>query len=212
MKILHLGSVPLCLTALCLISCEPDDDRTEILYQTTINVLENQTLPYMLDEGDRIAGFYLGFDLNDRPLNQSASYTLSEQRLNGAGSEFGICNDGEKYNFGIGSTLLNFIQVIGDTGAEDVSDDGDCGCDTRINVIEFYGLDVLFESGDHIAFSPSRLEGNTLMCPNIPAGHLINGDRDFGGPVKVDASITLRVSEDRRALLADITYHVVEDN
>lgn len=44
------------------ISCEEDIDRTEILYVTTINVLESQTLPYTLDEGQRIAGFYLGFD------------------------------------------------------------------------------------------------------------------------------------------------------
>jgi hypothetical protein len=207
-KTIYAVTLSLCFTAFS--ACEDDPDRTEILYQTTINVLENQTLPYTLAEGDRIAGFYLGFDLNNRPLNQSVTFELTERRLDGAGGEAIVCNDGEKFSFGAGSTLLNFMEVIGDTGGEDISEDGDCHCDTRIHAIEFNGLDVEFETGPGIAFSPSRLEGNSLMCPNIAAGHLINGDREFGGPVNVTASITLRVSDDRRALLADIMYHVIE--
>ena len=131
-------------------------------------------------------------------------------RLNGAGFEAIVCNDGEKFGFGTGSTLLNFMEVIGDTGGDDVSEDTDCHCDTRIHAIEFNGLAVEFETGPGIQFSPSRLEGNSLMCPNIPAGHLIRGDKEFGGPVNVSASITLRVADDRRALLADITYRVIE--
>lgn len=203
-------AAPLLLGFIAFSACEDDPDRTEILYQTTINVLENQTLPYTLAEGDRIEGFYLGYDLTNRPLNQSVTFELTERRLVGAGGEAIVCNDGEKYSFGTGSTLLNFIEVIGDTGGDDVSDDADCHCDTRIHAIEFNGLDVEFENSIGTSFSPSRLEGNSLMCPNIPGGHLINGDREFGGPVNVSATVTLRVSDDRRALLADITYHVIE--
>lgn len=210
MKNLTLSSVLFCLATICLVSCEDDDDRTEILYEATINVLENQTLPFNVPDGDNISGFYLGTDLSDRPLHQSVTYTLPEVTLNAAGAEFGICNDGEKYYYGAGSELLNTLSVIGDTGGDDVSDDGDCGCDTRIHAIEFNALEVVFGTNPSIQFSPSRLEGNSLMCPNIPDGHLINGDREFGGPVLVTASITLRVSDDRRALLADITYHVIE--
>lgn len=193
-----------------MLSCDHASDRTEIRYSTTISVLEQQTIPYTLSEDQLISGFYLGYDLNDRPLRQTLTYELPEQRLEAAGSEAIACNDGKKYSFGSGSTLLNFIRVIGDTGGDDVSDDGDCGCDTRIDAIEFNGLEVAFDVGTGIQFSPSRLEGKTLMCPNIPGGHHIRGDREFGGPVNVNASVTLRVSDDRRALLADIMYHVIE--
>lgn len=49
-----------------------------------------------------------------------------------SGTEWGLgCNDGEKHIINlVGSNGI--IELIADTGAEDISDDADCGCDSKI--------------------------------------------------------------------------------
>jgi hypothetical protein len=76
----------------------------------------------------------------------------------------------------------------------------------------FNGLEVVFTDGESIQFSLGKLEGNSLFCPNTPTGHLVRGDREFDGAVDATASITLRVAADGSALLADVTYHVIESH
>jgi hypothetical protein len=55
-----------------------------------------------------------------------------------AGGEFGVCNDGDVIaNPTITGDLISAIELIGDTGGDDISSDSDCHCDTQIKSITF---------------------------------------------------------------------------
>jgi hypothetical protein len=55
-----------------------------------------------------------------------------------AGAEVGACNDGDVIaNPTITGDLIAAIQLIGDTGGDDISSDTDCSCDTQIKNITF---------------------------------------------------------------------------
>jgi len=60
-----------------------------------------------------------------------------------AGEEFLECHDGEVISLmPITGSLVNLMQVIGDTGGGDISGDNDCGCDTQIRRISFNPVTV----------------------------------------------------------------------
>jgi len=69
---------------------------------------------------------------------------------------FGQCNDGaliDPASISISGGLVDSIALIGDTGADDVSADPDCSCDTRINnmafnPVEFNFLELEWRDGD----------------------------------------------------------------
>jgi hypothetical protein len=111
-------------------------------------------------------------------------------------------------NEGDGTTFT--AEIIADTGGDDVSDDRNCQCDSKIKSIEIPSLAIYFEGvASPFGIQPLRIEGDVL-CPNIPDGHLVNGDREFGGDVEVFGAIILRVAPDRSTLLADISLSMVE--
>ncbi|WP_373548111.1 hypothetical protein [Haliscomenobacter sp.] len=75
---------------------------------------------------------------NQRITNiNSARSSSASQRGPMAGPEIFGCNDGEIVNMRLTGGLLRSLQVIGDTGGSDISNDNDCGCDTQIRRIEF---------------------------------------------------------------------------
>lgn len=60
-----------------------------------------------------------------------------------AGEEVLECHDGAVISLmPITGSLVNLIQVIGDTGSDDISDDDNCGCDTQIRRISFNPITV----------------------------------------------------------------------
>lgn len=61
-----------------------------------------------------------------------------------AGIEIGVCNNGEVINVPIRKSreLVKSIQIIGDTGGSDISNDSNCECDTQISRIEFNPITV----------------------------------------------------------------------
>jgi hypothetical protein len=192
-----------------LMSCE--DDGTEILFTTTVNVLEQVSSGYPPGwEEWPIAGYYLGHGLPPDALLRTSSAEVSEWILPGAGAEFGICSDGETYSRDVNINFLRIVTLIGDTGAEDVSDDADCKCDSRIESIEFYPFTVLFDGVPDTVRVPFMTLSGDFFCPNSVEGHHIAGDRDFGGDVNTSISVTLRVLPDNSALVADITLHMIE--
>jgi len=54
-----------------------------------------------------------------------------------AGSEFGICNEGQVERPPVSGRAVREIVVVGDTGGNDVSAGGGCRCDTKIKSITF---------------------------------------------------------------------------
>lgn len=54
-----------------------------------------------------------------------------------AGSEFGICHEGQVEIAPVTGSSVREIIVVGDTGGNDVSAGGDCRCDTKIKSIKF---------------------------------------------------------------------------
>jgi hypothetical protein len=58
-------------------------------------------------------------------------------RGRGAGSEFGICNEGQVEVPPVSGSSVREIVVVGDTGGNDVSAGGGCRCDTKIKSIRF---------------------------------------------------------------------------
>lgn len=58
-------------------------------------------------------------------------------RGRGAGSEFGICNEGQVEIPPVSGSSVREIVVVGDTGGNDVSAGGDCRCDTKVKSLKF---------------------------------------------------------------------------
>lgn len=192
-----------------LISCA--DDGTEILFSTTVNMLEQVSSGYPPGWEDLpITGFYAGYGLPPETLLTTWTTGVEGWILPAAGPEFGICSDGETYSRDIESDFLRIVTLIGDTGENDVSDDADCRCDSRVESIEFHPFTVVFaEFPDTVHIPYLSLRGD-FLCPNSAEGHHIAGDREFGGEVETSVSVTLRVLPDNSALVADITLHMIE--
>lgn len=199
-----VGKVAL-LMLLCVagIQCESD---TVLLYRETIDVLDHIQPPVEPMRGRTISGFTVEDGTETR--HRRYSFGPRQRLLEKAGAEAIACNDGTPSDFAHGDPLVRITSLIGDTGGDDVSDDADCHCDTRINYIAFSDVNVFFEDGTAVTLEGKRLEGRYTMCPNIPDGHHVRGGRDFNGAVRVTYGITLRVSDDNFSLLADVRYDV----
>lgn len=63
---------------------------------------------------------------------------------NGAGAEFGICGDGSPVEINLEALQnpVRSISIIGDTGYDDISNDENCACDTKINFIKFHPVSL----------------------------------------------------------------------
>jgi hypothetical protein len=193
-----------------LMSCGGPSDGTEIEFTTTVNVLEQGNLSVPDEYRDLpILGFYFGHDLPRGPVLRTSFAEISNWRLPAAGPEFAFCNDGDIHTRALVDNFLTSISLIGDTGNEDVSDDIDCNCDSRIESIAFNHLEVVYEGAVGPQYEGFELKGD-FLCPNSVEGHHIAGDREFGGEVEASISVTLRVLPDNSALVADITLHMIE--
>ena len=213
----HLSSVFTALIVLTLASCGPRSEKTEVSFTTTIDVLQvgGITLPSEFDDVP-VRGFLTGDPFADTDPVTRYIGEFPRATLRGAGPEVGACNDGQRHLVALDPSpdrpLTMTAQVIGDTGAEDVSTDDNCRCDSRIDEIEINELTVFFDSElDSVQLGKVTLTGSTL-CPNIPDGHLVSGDREFGGSVDIFGAVVLRVAPDRSTILADISLSMVESD
>ncbi len=197
------------------ISCTNSSPKTEIAFTETVDIFQvgNQGLLPEYD-GVRITGFNLGYPIYNRDQVTRYIGDIPRATLDGAGLEAGICNDGDKHLVALDPSpdrpLLLTAQIIGDTGNEDVSDDRNCRCDSRIDEIALQGLVVFFEGGlPPLQFANFKLSGESL-CPNTVDGHLVSGDREFGGSVDIFGAVVLRIAPDSSTILADVSLSMIE--
>lgn len=210
-----LGNLTLAMCIITLIACTPKSDKTEVSFTTTIDILQvgGITLPANFN-GVPITGFLTGdpfaaIDPYTRYIGEFPRATLP-----GAGFEVGDCNDGDRHLIALDPNpdrpLTMTAKVIADTGGDDVSDDRTCRCDSRIDEIAIHGLTVFFGSPtDSVQLGEVTLSGD-MLCPNILDGHLVSGDREFGGDVDILGAVVLRVAPDNSTILADISLSMVE--
>jgi len=91
-----------------------------------------------------------------------------------AGSEFIACDDGD-ISTGPGelsvSGVIERIEVIGDTGAQDISDDSNCHCDTQIRSLKLTSVELTLDGGivppDRGDTTPPRI--SLWIHPTSPA-------------------------------------------
>lgn len=107
--------------------------------------------------------------------------------------------------------LVRLASFIGDTGDDDVSHDADCRCDTHIEFLELAPFILHYTDGGRAEFPGARINGRYFLCPNIPGGHHVRGDRKFDNNVIVTFAMTIRVSDDDMNLLTDVRYEVIEN-
>ncbi|MDW8054995.1 MAG: membrane dipeptidase, partial [Anaerolineae bacterium] len=106
--------------------------------------------------------------------------TVSEfdASLRAAGAEFGACNDGEQHEIRITEGPVSRMVVIADTGGDDISDDENCGCDTKIVSLEFRPLRVRSAGIPAFPALPSLPRNAVLGWADLhahPASHLAFG-------------------------------------
>ena len=71
----------------------------------------------------------------------------SVKTLNEGGFELGSCNDGTVHKMQFKERdFVHFAEVIGDTGADDVSNDLNCRCDSKIKTIYFKPIRICLET------------------------------------------------------------------
>lgn len=203
------------LVALALMtgsSCKRTSGLTEIRFSNSFNVFEygSPALPESY-AGLPVTGFILGYSLeNTEPVTRFEG-AFGPTRFAAAGGEAIPCNDGTAYAVAItDSPVTVMMRVVADTGGDDVSDDRNCHCDSKIESMTLYGVAVFFEGMDVPLQIPELTISGDVLCPNVPDGHLVSGDREFGGEVQVDGSIVLRVADGRPGLLADVGLHMIE--
>jgi len=203
--------------AASMISCSNRSDKTEIAFTETIDVFQvsSPSLPARYS-GIPITGFVVGYSLDNTAPIQRYIGEFPRATLEGAGEEFGSCNDGRKHLIALDPSpdrpLRMTAKVIGDTGAEDVSHDRNCNCDSRIDEIAVEGFAVYFQGmSEPLQFDGFKLSGEEL-CPNIEDGHLVRGDREFGGAVDIMGAVILRVAPDNSTILADISLSMIESD
>lgn len=203
--------------AFTIIGCDSDSDGTEISFVKTIDVLRNGNpgLPSAFDDM-AVTGFVIRYNLdNVIPITRYVG-EIPLASLPAAGDEYGLCNDGTAHLVALDASpdrpLGLTANIIGDTGAEDVSEDNDCKCDSRIDEIAISGFAVYFAGMEEpLQFDDFKIVGKAL-CPNIADGHLVSGDREFGGAVDIMGAVVLRVAADNSTILADISLSMVESD
>ena len=207
----------LCIISFSIAACDGGSasDRTEIAFTETIDIFRNGS-PGLAGEfvGREITGFIVGYTLeNTEPITRYIG-EFPRVTLPGAGPEFGTCNDGNIHLAGLDVSSEHPIylsaKIIGDTGAEDVSTDSNCHCDSRIDEIAIGGFAVFVEGVSY----PLQLEGFKItgpaLCPNVADGHHVAGDREFGGAVDIMGAVVLRVAPGGTTILADVSLSMVE--
>ncbi|MBZ0111272.1 MAG: hypothetical protein K8J08_02295 [Thermoanaerobaculia bacterium] len=155
---------------------------------------------------DRVTRFQLGNELG-APWLTEVQWTSEFRALPAAGGESPPCNDGTKYRLRkegerTSADLFRYVEVIGDTGDADISDDRDCSCDTHVSRLLLNAIN--FEPST-VAGLANLEYGKEALCPN-ELDDLVLGGRNFDGPVDVDLTGSLRVI-DGRAIL-EVTYFV----
>ncbi len=197
-------------TALLLCGSSCPNNSTSVRFTKTLNLLESITPSVGAMTGRKISGFKLGDFSTERDLLRTSTTGPIQFELPGAGPETPPCNDGTPERRANKAPMIRILSMIGDTGGEDVSDDGDCHCDTHIEFIEFVPIEILFEDGGNLRIPAGSIQGRYLLCPNTPEHHLISGDREFGGAVLATFNCTFRVADNGEGLFADIRYDVRE--
>ena len=197
----YLGLFLIAILIVCTANtCRPSG--VGLRFRTTINVLEHMRPSVSPATGRAITGFKLGPFDTQRKTIKSVSFGPREYRLPAAGPEYGggLCHDGTPLEKVHDEQLVRMISLIGDTGGDDISEDGDCHCDARVNFIELQPIEVVFESGENLRLPPgSMLYGKKLMCPNT--SHAFTDEKDFRGTVIAYFGITLRVADNGFALI-----------
>jgi hypothetical protein len=135
-------------------------------------------------------------------------YSEVQFRDKGAGAETLLCNNGEVKSPPIqGGRLLTSIQIIGDTGNEDISDDLDCNCDSQIKSIVFNPIQVRVAPIREGELTRVTLDNIGTLCPN----QHVAGDRDFGGNgPRVNCTVNLRVDPTRTFIEAVVNFNAQE--
>ncbi len=88
--------------------------------------------------------YAIGYTYQD--LNLANRFTFFDDILPEAGSEWPFsCNDGPSYNVRNKHWFVKRLDIIGDTGKEDVSNDINCSCDSKITNIEFKDIYIVLE-------------------------------------------------------------------
>ena len=102
----------------------------------------------LYDPSELPAGKYISsLEVGGRPVGGGLG--VAEQKLGAAEWELLHCNDGEHHAVDAGSiSAIKELVVIGDTGAEDISPDADCRCDTRIDSLVLQDIRVNLANRD----------------------------------------------------------------
>jgi hypothetical protein len=88
--------------------------------------------------------------LDRSQVKQGLRSVIMPHTFPGAGGEFGGCNDGKVFSFPshkIKGNLVQELHIIADTGGDDVSEDDNCHCDTRVEKITFKPFGLLIKDG-----------------------------------------------------------------
>jgi len=182
-------------------------DISTVAMTRTIDILA--TIPAE-DRPRNVTGFQLGEELN-APVQTSVTWIAETTILPAAGGETPPCNDGTSRRLrpvdgdGFSKDPFVLVSVIGDTGGDDISGDRDCGCDTHISRMLFKSLRIVSDPPE-LALANLEL-GKPQLCPNR-LDDIVIGDSEFGGPVQVDLTSTLRVTDG--GLFLDVSYVVIE--
>lgn len=176
-----------------------DDTSTTFMMRRTVDLHARfgATTPSVL------TGFQLGGDL-DAPVRTRAEARVTAT-LPAAGAESPPCNDGTAHVRRVtGDPMFvgDFVSLIGDTGAEDISTDRDCGCDTHISRMSFT-LIRMVPSLPNLPDLGSVTLGKADFCPNT-LDDLVVGDTNLDGQVEVTMTAVLEVRGGR--LMLDVTY------
>ena len=137
MKLLSIAVLTLFIAAFTS-GCDDRSDSTEIAFTETLDIfdLSSPSLPSSF-EGRPITGFVVGYSLENTEAITIYTGDIPRATLEGAGAEVGPCNDGRRFHVALDPSpdrpLRMTAQIIGDTGAEDVSTDRNCRCDSRID-------------------------------------------------------------------------------
>jgi hypothetical protein len=176
-------------------------------FARTLNLLEHIQPGVVPVYGKRIRGFRTLVESSE--LKRAISFGPWEDIVTGTRAGDPPCPfvvvDTRRYP----SVFFDRVDWVGNVPGADISEDDDCECETHLAFIHFVSIWIYYEDGSVVHMPAARLPGRHVLCPNLMAGHLLGGDRNFSGAVTTTLSITLRVADDNMALLADIQYRII---
>lgn len=87
--------------------------------------------------------FIRSIDCSSIAQINSSNYSYTQYRGGNAGGEFGGCHDGHiESHRPTSGALVDWFQIIGDTGGGDISNDSNCDCDAKIENILFKPITI----------------------------------------------------------------------